>query len=74
MVRQSLLGLLAHAISRGDQCGVVRSTPILFVLLAPLCGGALISVLVLGPTLVLASIEDYSDHLLARGVVCGDVE
>ena len=31
-------------------------------------------VLVLGLTFVLASIEDCSDHLLGRGVVCGDVE
>ena len=42
VVRQPLLGLLARVISRGDHRGVVRSVPILFVLLAPLCGGALI--------------------------------
>ena len=41
VVRQPLLGLLAHMISHGDHRGVVRSVPILFVLLAPLCGGAL---------------------------------
>ena len=48
VVRHALLGLLAHAISCGDQRGVGRSAPILFVLLAPLRGGALILVLVLG--------------------------
>ena len=42
VVRQALLGLLARAISYGDQHGVGRSTLILFVLLAPLCGGALV--------------------------------
>ena len=42
VVRQPLLGLLARAISHGDHRGVVRSAPILFVLLAPLCGGALV--------------------------------
>ena len=72
--RQALLGLLAHAVSCGDQHGVVRSTSVLFVLLAPLCGGALVSVLVLGLALVSASVEDRSDRLLARGVVRGDVE
>ena len=74
VVRQALLGLLAHAISCGDQRGVVWSTPILFVLLAPLCGGALILVHALGLAFVLASIEDRSDRLLAGGMVCGDVE
>ena len=48
--------------------------PILFVLLAPLHGGALVLVLALGLAFVLASIEHCSDYLLARGVVCGDVE
>ena len=74
VVRQALLGLLAHAISHGDQHGVCRSTPILLVLLAPLRGGALILVLVLGLALVLASVEDHSDRLLIEGVVHGDVE
>ena len=74
VVRQSLLGLLARAISRGDQCGIVRSAPILFVLLAPLCGGALVLVCALGLAFVLASNEDRSDRLLAGGVVSGDVE
>ena len=74
VVRKSLLGLLAHAISRGDQRGVVQSMPILFVLLAPLCGGALVLVRMLGLDFVLASTEDRSDRLLARGVVSGDVK
>ena len=74
VVRQSLLGLLAHAISRGDQRGVVRSTPILFVLLAPLCGGALVLVLVFSLALVLASTKYHSNRLLTRGMVHGDVE
>ena len=47
---------------------------ILLVLLAPLCGGALILVLMLSLAFVLASTKDRSDRLLARGVVGGDVE
>ena len=74
VVRQALLGLLACAISYGDQRGVGRSAPIHLVLLAPLHGGALILVLTLGLALVPASIKDRSDRLLARGVDCGDVE
>ena len=74
VVRQALLGLLARAISCGDQCGVVQSVPILFVLLAPLHGGALVLVLALGLAFVLASIKDRSDHLLAGGMVRGDIE
>ena len=74
VVRQALLGLPTHTISYGDQRGVGRSAPILFVLLAPLCGGALVLVLALGLAFVLASIEDCFDRLLARGMVCGDVE
>ena len=74
VVRQSLLGLLARAISRGDQRGVVRSAPILFVLLAPLCGGALVLVRMLGLAFVPASTEDCSNRLLARGMVNGDIE
>ena len=31
-------------------------------------------VLVFGLTFILASVEDHSDRLLARGVVCGDIE
>ena len=74
VIRQSLLGLLARAISRGNHRGVVRSVPILFVFLATLCGGALVLVYALGLAFVLASAKDRSDHLLARGVVSGDVE
>ena len=69
-----MLGLLARAISHGDQRGVVRSALILFVLLAPLCGGALVLVRALGLAFVPASVKDRSDCLLAKGVVSGDVE
>lgn len=74
VVRQALLGLHARVISYGDQCGVVRSAPILFVLLTPLCGGAVVLVPVLGLAFVPASVEDRSDYLLTGGVVSGDVE
>ena len=74
VVREALLGLLAHAISCGDQCGVGRSALILFVLLAPLRGGARVLVLALGLAFVPASVKDRSDCLLVGGVVCGDVE
>ena len=69
-----LLGLLARAISHGDQCGVGQSALILLVLFAPLRGGALVLVLALGLALVLASTKDRSYRLLAGGVVRGDVE
>ena len=42
---------------------------IFLILFAPLRGGALFLVLVLGLALVLAFVEDRSNHLLARGVV-----
>ena len=74
VVRQSLLGLLARAIRHGDQCGVVRSAPILSIFLAPLCGGALVLVCALGLAFVLASVKDCFDRLLTGGVVSGDVE
>ena len=74
MVRLALLGLLACAISYGDQRRVGRSALILLVLLAPLRAGALILVLVLGLALVLASVKDRSDLLLMGGVVHGDIE
>ena len=74
VVRQALLGLFAHATSYGDQRGVVQSAPVLFVLIAPLRGGALVLVLTLGLAFVLAFVEDRSDRLLAEGVVRGDVE
>jgi hypothetical protein len=73
VVKQALLGLLAHPISCGDQRGVGRSAPILFVLLAHLHGGALVLVLTLVLAFVPASIEDRSDRL-ARGVVHGNIE
>ena len=47
---------------------------ILFVLLAPLCGGALILVHALGLAFVPASIEDRSNRLLGEDMVSGDVE
>ena len=74
VVTQALLGLLAYVVSCGDQRGVVRSASILLVLLAPLCGGALVWVRALGLAFVLASAEDRSDRLLARGMVAGNVE
>ena len=74
VVRMALLGLLAHTVGHGDQSQVGRSVQILLVLLAPLRGGALVLVLALGLDFVLVSIEDRSDRLLIRGVVCGDVE
>ena len=51
VVRLALLGLLAHTIGRVDQSRVGQSVPILLVLFAPLHGGALILVLMLGLTL-----------------------
>ena len=74
VVRQALLALLARVISYDDQRKVGSSAPILLVLLAPLHGGALVLVLVLGLALVPASVEDRSDRLLAGGMVRGDVE
>ena len=74
VVRQALLGLLAHMISCGDQHGVGQSTLILYVLLAPLHGGALILVLALSLALFSAFVEDYFDRLLTGGVVHGYVE
>ena len=65
VVRQARLGLFAHAISYGDQCGVGRSALLLFVLIVSLRGGALVLVLVLGIAFVLASVEDCPDRLLA---------
>ena len=74
VVGLTLLGLLAHVIGHGDQSGVGWLASILLVFFAPLCGGALILVLMLGLALVLASAKDRSDCLLARGVVQGNVE
>ena len=72
--KQALLGQLARVISYGDQRMVGRSMPILFVLLVPMCGGALVLILALCLALVLASVKDRSGHLLTGGVVCSDVE
>ena len=73
-VRLALLGLLAYMIDRSDQSRVGWSAPILLVLFAPLHGGALVLILVLGLALVLASVEDHPNCLLAGGMVRGDVE
>ena len=74
VVGLALLGLPAHTIGHGDQSRVGQSAPILLVLLAPLCGGALILILVLVLALVLASVKDCSYYLPAGGMVRGDVE
>ena len=74
VLRQALLGLLACGISHGDQRGVGQSTPIILVLFAPLRGGALDLIPVLGLAFVPATVEDRSDRLLAGGEVRGDVE
>ena len=74
VVRLSLLGLLARVISHDDQREVGQSVPIVLVLFAPLRGGGLVLILTLGLIFVLASVEDRSDRLLTRGVVCGDIE
>ena len=74
VVKQAMLGLLPCTINCGDQCGVGRLASTLFVLLAPLRGGALVLVLALGLALVPASVEDRSDCLLTGGMVHGDVE
>ena len=73
VVRQALLGLLGRAISYDNQRGVGWSSPILFVLLAPLSGGALVLVPTLGLAFVLTSVEDRSNCLLTGGMVHGDV-
>ena len=52
-----LLGLSARVIYRGGQRGVGRSAAILSVLLSPLCGGALVLILALGLTFVVALVE-----------------
>ena len=57
VARRVLLGLSARVICRGGQCGVGRSAAILSVLLSPLHGGALVLILALGLTFVMAPIE-----------------
>ena len=74
MVGLALLGLLARTVGRDDQSYVGQSASILLVLLALLCGGALTLVLTLGLAPVPTTAEDHPDHLLAKGMVCGNVE
>ena len=57
VARRVLLGLSARVIYHGGQRGVGRSAVILSVLLSPLCGGALILILALGLTFVVALVE-----------------
>ena len=47
---------------------------IFLVLFVPLRGGALVLILMLGLAFVLGSIEDRSNRLLTRGVVCGNIK
>ena len=70
----ALLGLLARVIGRSDQRRVGQSALILLVLFAPLHGGALVLVLMLGLALVPASTKDHSNRLLTGGVVRGDIK
>ena len=74
MVGLTLLGLLARMIGHGDESRVGWSALILLVLFAPMRGGAFLLVLALGLAFVLASSKDYSNRLLIRGMVRGDVE
>ena len=74
MVRLALLGLLARSIGHSDQSWVGQSAPILLVVLALLCGGAIVLVLAFGLAPVPTIAEDRPDRLLAGGVVRGDVE
>ena len=74
VVGLTLLGLLARLVDCSDQSWVGRSTSILLVLLAPLSGGALALVLVLGLALVPTTTEDRPDRLLTGGMVHGVVE
>ena len=74
VVQKTLLGLFARVVSRGDQRVVRRSAAIFSVLFAPLRGGAFVLILALGLAFVPASIEDRSNHLLAGGMVRGDIE
>ena len=56
VARRVLLGLRARVIGRGDRREVSRLAAILFVLFSPLRGGALILILALGLTFVVASV------------------
>jgi len=74
VVRLALLGLLAYSVGCSDQSCVGRSSPVLLVLLALLCGGALALVLALILAPVPTAAEDHPNRLLTGGVVYGDVE
>ena len=74
VVGLTLLVLLAHTIGHGDQSRVGWLGPILFILFAPLRRGAPALVLALSLALVPTVAEDRADHILARGMVHGDVE
>ena len=74
VVRLALLGLLAHSVGRSDQSWVGRSELILIVVLALLCGGALVLVIALGLAPVSTTTEDCPDRVLTGGMVRGDVE
>ena len=69
VVRLALLGLLAYSVSHSDQSWVGRSIPVLLILLALLCGGALALVLMLDLAPVPTTAEDRPDL-----VVHGDVK
>ena len=64
VARRVLLGLLACAISRGDQRRVGRSAAIFSVLFAPLHGGALILILALGLAFAPASVGARQERCL----------
>ena len=71
MVTGALRGLpTTPAVSGGHERAL---TPLLFLLLGGTIGGAFVGILVL-PRLALEAVEDRSNHLLARGMVGGDVE
>ena len=55
--RLVLLGLRSQVIGRGDRRRVGRSAAILSVLFSPLRGGALVLILALGLTFIVALIE-----------------
>ena len=74
VVGLALLGLLAHSVGRSDQSWVGRLELILIVVLALLCGGALVLAIALGLAPIPTTTEDCPDHVLTGGVVRGDVE
>ena len=72
VARRVLLGLRAYVISRGDQCGVGRSTAIFSVLFPLLRGGGLVLILALGLAFASASVgalwERRSLEVLDKGL------